>query len=109
MNITLDFTQNQSVKNLTEKQPLAVMSANLAKTLLKMYAEKLSTRSTNDIISDHMHELSSAKNLDHAIQLSIDFVAKRELIQNILNEKWDAYEVKSEAKEQKIPPQFADQ
>jgi hypothetical protein len=24
----------------------------------------------------------------------MDFVAKRELIQNILNEKWDAYEVR---------------
>jgi hypothetical protein len=97
MNITLDFTANNSVKNLTENQPLAVMPAGLAKKLLEMYAENLARSSNQDIITRHIKNLSKISetgDLQAAMEASLEWIAERELIQNIQHDYWDAYEVK---------------
>lgn len=98
MNITLDFSSNKSVTNVTTQQELAVMSASLAKKLLKMYAEQLGGyASSTTIINKHIEELRACENVDKAITVSIDFISERELINNAAGGQWDAYKVEPEA------------
>lgn len=95
MNIVLDFTVNKAIESLTAGQPLAVMPAELAKRLLRSYANTLQSRSVNSIIHDHINDLSNCENMSQAVEVSLEFIQERELIQNVQYGNWDAYEVKS--------------
>jgi len=91
--VVLDFTQINS-----PEQDVAMMPANLAKKLLKDYAEKLTRASGRDILNHHMAELEGILHSDgdvlaKGIQCSIEFVQERQLINNIVAENWNAYEV----------------
>lgn len=95
-NITLDFTASNSVANLAVDQPVAIMPAELAKKLLKMYASKLAASNNHHIIQtqiDILKDYRDNADLNGAINASLSWVIKRELIQNISNENWDAYKV----------------
>lgn len=96
MNITLNFTNQQALANITETQPLAVMPAELAKKLLKMYASKLVNSTNKNIILDHTAILEAYANdgdLQGAMEASISWLGERELIQNAIHENWSAYSV----------------
>lgn len=91
--------------SLVEGQEIALMPANLAKKLLKMFADKLVNASASEIISQHMDDLRSVMRgasdykLEDAIALSQEFVNERTLVANIQAENWDAYLVKEEVKQ----------
>lgn len=96
MNITMNFTQNNSFTNLAANQPVAVMPTELAKKLLKLYANQLVNGSNKSIINTHIEELQAfahAHDLQGAMETSISWLTERELILNITNENWDAYKV----------------
>jgi hypothetical protein len=92
-NIVLDFSANQQFNNLLANQPLAVMPADLAKRLLTNYANRLHTAKFATIMNDHIQVLSNVENMTEAINASLSFVQERELIQNCVNQNWDAYAV----------------
>ena len=93
--VVLDFTQINS-----PEQEVAVMPANLAKKLLVEYATKLVSVSSSEIIDNHINNLKSIRHtgmqgdrLTNVIKCSTEFVQERQLINNIVAENWNAYEV----------------
>lgn len=95
-NITLDFSSSQQMENLTSNQPLAIMPAELAKKLLRMYADSLFATDTRTIITDHIDILTARakdNDLPGAINASLSWIVERELISNVVNGNWSAYEV----------------
>jgi hypothetical protein len=97
-NITLDFTANKAVENLTAGQPLAIMPAELAKKLLMLYATELRKSTAYNIVSAHISNLrrimdASNDVLSEAIVCSINWIQERDLIDNVVAENWDAYTV----------------
>lgn len=92
-NIVLDFTQNKSMESLLAGQPVAIMPAELAKKLLRMYAEKLQRVKFEGLKLEHCEDLSRSLNMDELIAKQVSFVVEQELIQNITHEQWDAYAV----------------
>lgn len=92
-NITLDFTSEKALNGLTAGEPLALMPASLAKKLLTNYANSLRSSTAEEIINKHIHELQRAADMDDAIQMSLDFVTERDLIKNVCNGNWYAYNV----------------
>ena len=91
-NVVLDFTQNNS-------QPLAVMSAPLAKKLLQIMTDHLSGATSFDIINNLLTQLHSIdptcgkESIDNAIEITTAFVEERTLIDNVVTNNWDAYAV----------------
>lgn len=99
MNITHNFTTQKSTENVLAGQPVAAMPLELAKKLLANYAKHLQYATSSAIITnliEELHKCAMDGNVDGAIVASLDWIAERELVHNILNEKWDAYEVKTE-------------
>jgi hypothetical protein len=94
MKITHDYTKNATVAG-----EVAVMSADLAKKLLKFYANSLSDTTSDKIIFAHMDKMRAitTSNTDfpllEAAKLSLEFYNERMLIDNICRENWDAYKV----------------
>lgn len=100
-NVVLDFTQNKSQNN----QPLAVMSASMAKKLLQLYAKQLERASASEIIGEFVTDLQSTRNNDEltpvtkintAVDQAQDFVNERNLITAVLAGNWDLYKVEQE-------------
>lgn len=93
LNVTLDFTIIQQ----DTQQPVAVMPAELAKKLLKMYAKGLVNASPRDIILPIIDELQGIindredKSVERAVQACMQFVAERQLINDCAHENWNAY------------------
>lgn len=96
LNVTLDFTIIQQ----DTQQPVAVMPAELAKKLLKMYARGLVNASPRDIILPIIDELQGIINgkepkdntkVQEAVQACMQFVAERQLIDDCAHENWNAY------------------
>ena len=87
-NVVLDFTRNNS-------QPLAIMSAPLAKKLLQIMADRLQGARAEDIIADFISNLQHGgdANLEHVVNTAATFVEERTLIDNVVAENWDAYKV----------------
>lgn len=99
MNIKFNFATQNVVNQVVENQELAVMPAALAQKLLRIYANNLSTDTSDSIIQDHINTLRNCqreRDLDGAIKASLAWVAERDLIQNIVHENWDAYKVETE-------------
>lgn len=94
-NIVLDFSTSKSVGNVIAHEPLAIMPSELARKLLRIYAESLGETSAYKIIERHIEKLEECKhgagNITKALEVSLNWVRERELIQNIQNENWDAY------------------
>lgn len=91
-NIQFDFTQPQ-----LGDRPLAVMDAELAKAALKAYAKSLEPVSKYDIMGDQLDALNNLKNAgdyEGFVLVNLDFVLRRQLIDNVTAEKWDAYNLK---------------
>jgi hypothetical protein len=96
-NVVYDFTQNNS-------QPLAIMSATLAKRLLTIMSHRLVGASTSTIIDDFVEQLLQLQRLEQAgdatiqdvINAALMFVEERNLIDNIVAENWNAYKVEQE-------------
>lgn len=102
MNITHNYSTQQAINNVTANQAMAVMPADLAQTLLRIFAEKVRYASSAAIIEDLITKLGKCADqgdIGSAIEVSLNWVAERELIQNIINEKWDAYEIKTTEQE----------
>lgn len=96
LNITHNFSAQKSTENVLAGQPMAIMPVGLAKQLLEMYAEKLRYATAGEIIKRLIKSLDKCADdgdLTEAVTTAIDWVAERELIQNIVNENWGAYEV----------------
>lgn len=96
MNITLDFTSKNSVNNIISNQEIAILPSKIAKRLLKSYVTALRGASNSQIIESHITRLTQLKenrDLEGAIQASLEWIAEREIIQNVMNENWDAYKV----------------
>lgn len=92
-NVVLDFTQNKS-------QPLALMSAPLAKRLLQYMVDHMQSSTSEEIFAKFMSQLCeidplSNECLTKAIETATAFVEERHLVANITNENWDAYKVQS--------------
>lgn len=93
LNVTLDFTIIQQ----DTQQPVAVMPAELAKKLLKMYAKGLYKAAPRDIILPIIDELQGIINdkeghsVERAVQACMQFVAERQLIDDCSKENWNAY------------------
>ena len=97
-NITLDFTPNKTIESVLGQQEVAIMPANLAKKLLVLYAQHLSSTTTRRVIQDHISILEARaadSDLQGALVASLEFVAERDLISNVASENWSAYEVKA--------------
>jgi hypothetical protein len=92
-NITLDFTVNQTLQPLLEDMPLAIMPAELAKKLLRMYEKQLIRTRPQEIISSHIENLKRADSVSKAEEISLNWILERELIKNVTAENWDAYAV----------------
>jgi len=96
LNVTLDFTIIQQ----DNTQPVALMPAELAKKLLKMYAKGLVNASPRDIILPIIDELQDIINsnepkdnnkVQDAVNACMQFVAERQLIADCAHENWNAY------------------
>jgi hypothetical protein len=92
-NIVLDFTLNKSLEEMTTGQPVAIMPEWLAIEALKSLAKDLSGASLYDIIEMQVEKLRSCKNLNDTKIVSIEYVQKRDLIDNLVAENWSAYKV----------------
>lgn len=95
-NIVLDFTANKQMENLLAGQPVALMPADLAKKLLQMYAKNLRAAEPSEIIFNHITALQACgerNDLQGAMAASTSFLLERELIENVVNEQWDVYNV----------------
>lgn len=90
MKITLDFTKTAT----TVDQEVAVMPANLAKRMLEFFANQLVDVPAYDIIDRHIQDLHQCTTVNEAVELSISWIQERELIRNIQDKNWKAYEVK---------------
>lgn len=100
-NIVFDFTVNKTMENLIANQPVALMPAALAQKLLTTYAERLVKASPQDIIAEHIDSLLPVQkegNLAVALDISLNWLQERDLIQNIAAKKFDLYTVKPEEK-----------
>ena len=98
-NITLDFSGNKSMDAMLAGQPLAIMPAELAKKLLKIYANTLMKADATDIINDHITDLHMAaveKDLNTAMRISLDWMQERYLIEHVMSDNWDIYAVEQE-------------
>ena len=93
LNIVLDFTTNKSIEEMTAGQPVAVMPAELAKRALMALAQNMVKATWQGIVQEHIDRLDDCKSLKDATKLSIEFVQERQLIENLLNERWDVYNV----------------
>lgn len=92
-NVVLDFTINKSIENQTGGQPLAIMPSELAKKLLKMYADKLVKASAYNIIAEFRDKLIDCKTVNESVVCALEYVQERDLIGNCAAENWDAYKV----------------
>ena len=97
-NVTLDFTVNKAMDFVVENQDLAIMPANLAKKLLKEYARILSKDSTFNIVDPLVNALIKVSQSDtqtsaDAVQLCIEFIQERCLIEACANEQWEKFTV----------------
>lgn len=98
-NVTLDFSQHSSLENMIVDQPVAVMPVELAKNLLKMYAEKLRYATGTEIINKHiasLKEFAINNDLQGALGASLSWITERELINNVSQGNWDAYAVREQ-------------
>lgn len=98
-NIVLDFSGNKSMDTMLAGQPLAIMPAELAKKLLKIYANTFIRADAADIINDHitdLHIAAAEKDLNTAMKISFEWLQERDLIKHILCDDWDAYKVDRE-------------
>ena len=98
MNVVLDFTANKSLANVTANQPVALMPASLAKRLLEMYAARLVKADTSEIIAAFKGSIDVYGTVTEAVQVALEFVQERELIDNIQAGYWDTYAVGTDAK-----------
>lgn len=99
MNIVLDFSGKKTLEGLVIEQELAVMSANLATKLLKQYAVRLKSATLSEVIQSHVDDLRTAANIETVVNLSIEFVETRSLIENVIKANWGMYAVKEVVKE----------
>ena len=93
--ITLDFTVNKAMDFAVENQEVAIMPAN---KLLKEYARKLSKDSTFNIVDPLVNALIKVSQSDtqtsaDAVQLCIEFIQERCLIEACANEQWEKFTV----------------
>ena len=94
-NVVLDFTQNNS-------QPLAIMSAPLAKKLLQIMTDHLSHITSEQLIGHLLQDLQQfdpscgKESIDQAVAIATAFVEERNLIENVKTSNWDAYKVEQE-------------
>lgn len=95
MNNNLKFDFTTSINGVVNNQPIAILPAELAQRVLKVYAESLMTTLSRSIIDKHISNLKEADNVTEALEISLEFIQERELVQNVLQAKWDAYEVKA--------------
>lgn len=96
MKILFNFANGGSLDSLSTNQPMAVMSAELAKRLLKRYADSLVDATPEGIIRDHIDVLTSYANdndLNGAIGASLGWMKERDLIDNVSKGNWNVYAV----------------
>jgi hypothetical protein len=98
LNIVYDFTQNESLNELLEEQPVAVIPAELAKRLLKAWAQNLVKVPLVKIVGEHIDDLDTTvqkkgNTMDDVVHVSLSFIQERQLIQACANENWDMYAV----------------
>lgn len=92
-NIAYDFSDKNVTAQLSEGQPLAIMPAYLAKKLLQLYEKSLVNASSDDIISQHIHELRKCTTVDQSVELSLVYIQERQLIADVAAGNWSIYEV----------------
>lgn len=86
--VVLDFTQ------INSRQEVAMMPANLAKKLLKEYAQRLTHVGVRVIVQKHIDELIKASNeqgMTEVLTITTEFLQERQLIEHISNDNWGAY------------------
>lgn len=88
-NVQYDFS-----KVIEKDQSLAILPAKLAKQLLGLYASQLKASSIKYIKDQLKDSIDESSTIEEIIEVAQDFINERVLIDNIFNEKWDAYEVK---------------
>lgn len=90
--LVLDFTQSSEVEEI------AIMPASLAQRLLKDYANHLALATTKEIVGRFLDDVrnASGESLEFAVATAKSWVQERELIDNIVNNNWDAYKVSQE-------------
>ena len=93
-NITLDFTAKNAVEGVMSTQELAIMPANLAKKLLKQYAQGLVRTSSYDIIRSFKDSIHNEKDSIESVMCKCaDFIQERSLIENCSKENWEVFSV----------------
>lgn len=100
-NVTLDFTVNKAMDFAVENQELAVMPANLAKKLLREYAQNLQRSTVYTIvepISETLHRIAKEGSVEDAVQACVEFIQERSLIEACASEDWGKFSVNSEPK-----------
>lgn len=90
--VVLDFTTAQQPVN---NQDLAIMPADLAKRLLRLMAKHLNTTAISFIVEEHVDVLRACSTMEEVLTVSGNFIQERVLIENVISENWDAYEVKT--------------
>lgn len=90
-NIVLDFTRTPEGGFM--EQPVAIMPAELAKRLLIDYVANLQKASVANIRDQYMLEINGCQSVDQLIHASLAFVQERELINYVLKQNWEPFEV----------------
>lgn len=93
-NVVFDFTRPD-----LGQVDVAIMPAGLAKKLLKLAAATSSSTITSDLMEtqvNHLRVLTYMGQYDEFVKANLDFVLERQLMNNIENEKWDAYTIKAD-------------
>ena len=94
--VVLDFTQTNSPE-------VAVMSAPLAKRLLRMLSYNLVGVSSAEIIYGFVEDIRKCDNdLDKVIAVTQAFTEERHIIKHVSEENWDAYKVEPEKAEPEL-------
>lgn len=93
--VVLDFIVVQTMDQI--EQDVAVMPANLAKKLLKDYAQKLIKGTTWDVVNplaNKMIDIAQGNGeVKDAVQACLEFIQERTLIESCAKEHWDNYKV----------------
>lgn len=99
MNIRFNFATKKTIDVATDNQELALMPAELAQKLLRIYTRNLQTARASDIINNLIGDLRTCaekQDIGLAVNTAFSWIAERELINNIKEENWDAYKVQGE-------------
>lgn len=101
-NIRLDFTSRSIIGSVLDKQEVAIMPAWLAVRLLKDMADELIAVPMDRIIEDQVTALRAAKDMQAAINASIEFAQMRHLVENVAKENWEVFTIPPEPTEAEL-------